>query len=157
MDIEKELGYISTALNLLTAELKALNNTLKPKKADSPEYYRILNSEDVKKVKDLKANTLKVEDESIKDTSNEVKSFDFSSKKKEKNLSLAFIESSVSRDYLMKRLSYASNMGKGKEVSDIINSYEAINFAALKPKYYKDVLRDVEVLINDKTNTRRFN
>lgn len=152
MDIEKELGYISTALNLLTAELKALNNTLKPKKADSPEYYRILNSEDVKKVKNLK-----VEDESIKDTSNEVKSFDFSSKKKEKNLSLAFIESSVSRDYLMKRLSYASNMGKGKEVSDIINSYEAINFAALKPKYYKDVLRDVEVLINGKTNTRRFN
>lgn len=152
MDIEKELGYIATALNLLTAELEVLNNALKPKKADSPEYYRILNPESTKKEKLIKADDKNGEDTAIKE-----KSFENFSKKKGKNLSLAFMESSVSREYLMSRLSYASNIGKGRDVSKILNKYEAIRFTDLKPRYYKDVLREVEVLINDKTITRRFN
>lgn len=149
MEIEKQLSYIATALNLLTAELMVLNKTLKPKKADSPEYYRVLNSEATKKEK--------VEDKNYEATDKQAASFEDFTKKKEKNFSLAFMESSVSKEYLMSRLSYASSKGKGREVSKILNKYEAIIFSDLKPRYYKDVLREVEVLINGKTTTRRFN
>lgn len=152
MDIEKELSHITAALNLITAELKALNNNLKPKKAESPEYYRILNSEATNKRENIKVSDIKVEDNVA-----EKKQFENTAKKREKNLSLAFMESSVSRDYLMKRLSYAANMGKGRDVSKILNKYEAIRFTDLKPRYYKEVLREVEGLINGKTITKGFN
>jgi ubiquitin len=152
MDIEKELSHITAALNLITAELKALNNNLKPKKAESPEYYRILNPEATNKRENIKVSDIKVEDNVA-----EKKQFENTAKKREKNLSLAFMESSVSRDYLMKRLSYAANMGKGRDVSKILNKYEAIRFTDLKPRYYKEVLREVEGLINGKTITKGFN
>lgn len=152
MDIEKELSHITAALNLITAELKALNNNLKPKKAESPEYYRILNPEAINKRENIKVSDIKVEDNVA-----EKKQFENTAKKREKNLSLAFMESSVSRDYLMKRLSYAANMGKGRDVSKILNKYEAIRFTDLKPRYYKEVLREVEGLINGKTITKGFN
>lgn len=142
MDQEKQLGYIYTSLNSLIEEMRILNSLLKPKKETSPEYYRILNPEKVSK-KDSKV----VENINI-DEGNTYEKTDFSSyKKKEKNLSLSYIESSVSRDYLMKRLSYIARKGKGKEISKILNRYEAITFSDLKPKYYKDVLREAEVLI----------
>ncbi|MBM6859766.1 hypothetical protein H9X78_04555 [Clostridium saudiense] len=152
MDIEKQLSYIATELNSITAELKILNKALKPKKADSPEYYRILNPESTNK-----KGAIKKEDNNEDVTERKYTSFGSLPEKKEKNLSLAFIESSVSKDYLMQRLSFAANAGKGLEVSNILNKYEAIRFTDLKPRYYKDVLKEVEVLINDKTTTRRFN
>lgn len=142
MEREKRLDNIYTSINLLIAEVKILNDLLKPKREASPEYYRILNPEK------LSEKDISISEYDKKEESRTYEKFSFnSSKKKDKNLSLSYIESSVSRDYLMKRLSYIARKGKGREVSKILNRYEAITFSDLKPKYYKDVLREAEVLI----------